>query len=428
LSAAVSSCLLSTALLVSITMAVITGSFKLVSTSNMAAAFAVMGIPDDAIKSFLDPKNEIVYDCIETSPGCFEVKTTNSLMPTWNQHFTVKLGETLEITAPIPYKMTMTKKNDFTYASRVEMNGRVILGEQVVHNYGMTINRNIEGTDICYSEVLKRVTPKLNGYYMFESESGLAGVIKALGLPTDNMDLFSVGSAFRVKETGDCMEVIEYFGGNKKLVNFKYNEEFDYDRPEFNMSEKRVVTKVGPASAKVVCKSKKTGKVWDYTMCFTDRGCVIKTCVDGAECTEHYKRGCDMEGSWRTVACTGAEAHGAALGMSGAVLEGYLEQHLKETFCCERLPGGAIQIKSASPWLPSGVMVVKSGEEFTLDIPGMGKSTGLGHEGCDEWIQASKMGGKVVSQHEKITGDFMISETCVDGIKSTTQITIMTRD
>ena len=62
-------------------------------------------------------------------------------------------------------------------------------------------------------------------------QSGLAGVIKALGLPTDNMDLFSVGSAFRVKETGDCMEVIEYFGGNKKIVTFKYNEEFDYDRP-----------------------------------------------------------------------------------------------------------------------------------------------------------------------------------------------------
>ena len=56
-------------------------------------------------------------------------------------------------------------------------------------------------------------------------------MIKALGLPTDNMDMFSVGSAFRVKETGDCMEVIEYFGGNKKIVTFKYNEEFDYDRP-----------------------------------------------------------------------------------------------------------------------------------------------------------------------------------------------------
>ena len=57
------------------------------------------------------------------------------------------------------------------------MNGRVILGEQLVHNYGMTINRNIEGTDICYSEVLKRVTPKLNGYYMFESEVYIIGVL-----------------------------------------------------------------------------------------------------------------------------------------------------------------------------------------------------------------------------------------------------------
>ena len=57
------------------------------------------------------------------------------------------------------------------------MNGRVILGEQVVHNFGMTINRNIEGTDICYSEVLKRVTPKLNGYYMFESEVYIIGVL-----------------------------------------------------------------------------------------------------------------------------------------------------------------------------------------------------------------------------------------------------------
>ena len=44
----------------------------------------------------------------------------------------------------------------------------------------------------------------------------------------------------------------------------------------------------------------------------------------------------------------------------------------------------------------------------------MGRSTGLGHEGCDEWIQASKMGGKVVSQHEKITGDFMISVSTAD--------------
>ena len=53
LSATVLSCLLSTALLVSITMAAITGSFKLVSTSNMAAAFAVMGSQPNIVPMFL---------------------------------------------------------------------------------------------------------------------------------------------------------------------------------------------------------------------------------------------------------------------------------------------------------------------------------------------------------------------------------------
>jgi len=402
------------------------GSYKLESSSGVEAAFTALGMTEDDCKKFL--ASEVIYTLHETEPGCFEFSSTVSLLPAWNMKNSIKLGEEKEVTVPFPMKTTMTRKNSNTMITRTEMHGKVMMAEQVNHNYGMTTTTRIEGTDIVFKEVFKKITPKTSGYFTFESEVGLAGVMKNLGFPAENIAAMSTNSSFRNKDLGDGAEVIEYFGGEKKLVSFKYNEEFDYDRPEWNICEKRVVTKVGPGSVKVVCKSKKTGKVWDYTMCFTDRGCVIKTCVDGAECTEHYKRGCDMEGSWRTVACTGAEAHGAALGMSGAVLEGYLEQHLKETFCCERLPGGAIQIKSASPWLPSGVMVVKSGEEFTLDIPGMGKSTGLGHEGCDEWIQASKMGGKVVSQHEKITGDFMISETCVDGIKSTTQITIMTRD
>ena len=34
---------------------------------------------------------------------------------------------------------------------------------------------------------------------------------------------------------------------------------------------------------------------------------------------------------------------------------------------------------------------------------------GLGYEGCDEWIQTSKMMGKTVSNKERISGDFMIN-------------------
>merc|ERR1712217_866754 len=180
--------------------------------------------------------------------------------------------------------------------------------------------------------------------------------------------------------------------GAKKCYSIKYNEEFDYDRPEWNISDKCIVTK-----------------------------------ADGVEGTETYKRGCDLEGTWKPAAITGAEAHAEALGMTGAMKEQYLEGQMRETFTIERLVGGAMKITSDSPWLPGGVMVIKSGESYNLEIPGLGMTSGLGYEGCDEWIQTSKMMGKTVSNKEKITGDFMINEAVVDGCESSKQITIMTR-
>lgn len=35
---------------------------------------------------------------------------------------------------------------------------------------------------------------------------------------------------------GSGMEITEYFGGAKKCFSFKYNQEFDYDRPGMNLS------------------------------------------------------------------------------------------------------------------------------------------------------------------------------------------------
>ena len=98
---------------------------------------------------------------------------------------------------------------------------------------------------------------------------------------------------------------------------------------------------------------------------------------------------------------------------------------MNETFTVERLVGGALKIMSDSAWLPGGVMVVKSGEQYTLDMPGLGATQvrtsvmkvctslflfkGIGHEGCDEWNQTSKMMGKTVSIKERLSGDFMIT-------------------
>ena len=123
----------------------------------------------------------------------------------------------------------------------------------------------------------------------------------------------------------------------------------------------------------------------------------------------------------------------------------YLDGALKETFDVERLSNGCFKIKTDSPWIPGGVMVMKSGESITVDIPGMGKTEvslveskrdlsmtltlqNIGYEGCDSWLQVTKCMGKTVTTKEIISGDFLIAEATVDNSPSSTATTIFTRD
>ena len=62
-------------------------------------------------------------------------------------------------------------------------------------------------------------------------------------------------------------------------------------------------------------------------------------------------------------------------GMTGEVKKAYVDTRINEKHCIERLPGGLLQIKSDSQWLKDGVLVIKTGEEYTMDVPGMGKVT-----------------------------------------------------
>merc|ERR1711936_872655 len=127
-------------------------------------------------------------------------------------------------------------------------------------------------------------------------------------------------------------------------------------------SDKRITTKVGPGSYKSVVKSNKTGKVWESTITFTATGASIETNAGGVKATETFKKGADFK------------------------------------------------IKTDSPWIPGGVMVMKSGESITVDVPGMGKTENIGYEGCDSWIQVTKCMGKTITTKEIISGDFLIAE------------------
>ena len=50
------------------------------------------------------------------------------------------------------------------------MLGKTLISEMVFHNYGVSICNKIDGTNVSFTELFKRITPKINGYFIFESE------------------------------------------------------------------------------------------------------------------------------------------------------------------------------------------------------------------------------------------------------------------
>ena len=93
----------------------------------------------------------------------------------------------------------------------------------------------------------------------------------------------------RLLEKNGGFWIEELFGGSKKEYFAKFDEELEYDRPEWNVADKRITTKIGPGVLKTVCKSKKNGKVWDWTVTFSDSGLTIETNAGGFKATEYYK-------------------------------------------------------------------------------------------------------------------------------------------
>jgi len=302
------------------------------------------------------------------------------------------------------------------------------VSEQVYHNYGMTSKNHIKETNAFFTEVFKKCSPKTSGYFSFESETGLEDLIKAMGITEVEVSQLREGMAFRFVDRGDRFDMIEYFGGEKKVYTNKYDEECDYVRPEWNVCDKTITTKLGPGVLKTVSRNTKTGRILEYTLTFNDTGVIIESQCGSAKSTEIYKRGIDLDGKWTTVSVTGAEAFGAALGLSGQALSAFVESKIAETKEIERLTSGAWSLKTNSAWVPTGELVMKPGEKFETELPGYGKVTSIGYEGCDEYIQSSKMNGKTISVENKQSGDFIISKTVFDNCKATTCVVIMVRE
>ena len=105
-------------------------------------------------------------------------------------------------------------------------------------------------------------------------------LIKAMGITEVEVSQLREGMAFRFVDRGDRFDMIEYFGGEKKVYTNKYDEECDYVRPgqkqlrnyfllciwfyfnflEWNVCDKTITTKLGPGVLKTVSRNTKTGR------------------------------------------------------------------------------------------------------------------------------------------------------------------------
>ena len=75
----------------------------------------LLGLSEEDIRKYVDPKNVISLTFAETGPGCLEIKTTMSKLPDFNNTSCLKLGERKEMKVPFEWALTMTKKNENTF-------------------------------------------------------------------------------------------------------------------------------------------------------------------------------------------------------------------------------------------------------------------------------------------------------------------------
>jgi len=400
------------------------------SHQNLTPCMLALGMTEDMLKKMLDPKNVITMTVVENSDGSFTSGTTQSLAPEFNHSSTFKIGETTTVKEPWPCTVTVTKKSDTVWNTRTEMGGKVMIAETTGNNYGVSIRGTIEGTALSFSEEFRRVSPQVTGLYYLESEKNLEAIMKIMvpQMKWEDFEKLKPDLAMRITERPDGVCVEERFAGQKKTYSCKFDEEYDYSAPDWNVDDKRVTTKTAPGCFTTVCRSKKDGKVSEWMMTFTDCGMSVDIKVGGLEGSETYKRVADIEGTWRPVAHSGMESYLRCLGITGSMAEDIMSETKSEYFTMEILTGKKVKIQTNSKMLPAE-MVIKSGEAYCWDMPGMGKVEGVMTEtGPDTSLNVMKFGGKKIAITEKVTGGFIINEYVVDGNKASTMKIIMARD
>jgi len=405
-----------------------TGKFVMESSSNLGPFMVACGAPEAMTKAVLNPANESTITICENEDGSFTSKVSFSLCPEMDHCNTMKIGETIRLEKPIPCEVTSFKKGDNCFASRSKLdNGDVIESVMTFHNYGLSVSGCLEGKNISYKEEFKKVCPSETGYFVFESETGMADLLKA-AYPNIDLALWEAVKndySFRVTEKNGVYCMTENRAGNKKCYSMKMDEEFEYCDPAWKVDETRVMTRVSPGVLQLVCKSKKDGRIMTATINISEYGITEVVESGGLSCTIKLRRMPDIEGTWKAVATSGMQGYFEALGVDKSMASEF-EADGKVPRTVERLCTRKMKVTGKSKFFPE-VMVLTLGEEACLEIPSMGTMKMIYTENKDEILSVMKLGGHTISSKEKISGDFGVQEVCVDGCPMSTMKVVQVR-
>lgn len=394
------------------------GVYILESASNQCAALKAMGFSEADIKLVTSPQNVMKVTTITNADKSCTSSYESSCAKHLDVTFTAKLGETKTLEKPFPCSITTTQKSENEFCQKLEMgNGKVIDSTFCMNNYGMTVHATIDGV-FCREEY-KKVSPKINGFYTLDTEDNMENLIKQAMqniTPEDWNKVKKEGLSFRIKESGDSITVDECIGSApKKTIVYKVDESVDYSNAEWGIEETRLLTKVSPGSYKVVTKNKKTGKITNLDMSFTDCGMSEVICSGDVKATAFYRRCPDIEGSWKPVSVSDGNAYMDALGIPEPMKSKMLAERAIEHL--ERLPCGKVKSKSESAFFGDET-IIKLGEQWSIEIPGLGTVTGICTEHGNKFLTTHKFNGKTISSVDTYSEDFKVQESEVDGCRA----------
>ena len=176
-------------------------------------------------------------------------------------------------------------------------NGKQVLCKLFFHNYGFTMTTVVEGCQTRMEASFLKNSPTVDGFFELVTEEKLFELLQK-AVPTYTAEMYekmkTTGFAMRVRdfclEDGTkCLKIEDGFGDMKNTTVYKEDEAVEFIHKALGSQETRLLTKIGPGHYKIVCKNKKTGKMYEMEWKFDKFGMHETLTCEGLMATAHFR-------------------------------------------------------------------------------------------------------------------------------------------